>query len=223
MAGEKSDKKAYHHGDLRRALLDATLGLAADRGAGGVTLREAARVAHVSRSAPYRHFVDKQAMLAAASEEGFRLQLRQLQDAIARSENDARAKLLTFGVTYVRFALEHSSHFRLMYGHGSPPKSATPELQRAAEEVFQLFSQSLADYLSKDFRERAVKETMFRLWALVHGIATLALEKQILFDIGTQALIAATRGALAIELDASRSAESFARSVSRPAKRQSRA
>jgi AcrR family transcriptional regulator len=202
----RTPKKPYHHGDLRRALLDATLALAADRGAAGVTLREVARHARVSQTAPYRHFADKQVMLAAASEEGFRLLSRKIQDALNEPEANERTRLLTFGVTYVRFALEHPSHFRLMYGHGSPPKSATPELQQAAAEVFRAFSRALAQFLGAHPRDHAVKDMVFRFWALGHGIAALALERQLLFDVGTDQLIQRARAALAALIDGAEAA-----------------
>jgi AcrR family transcriptional regulator len=200
----QNPSKRYHHGDLRRALLDATLALAADRGAGGVTLREAARVARVSQTAPYRHFADKQAMLAAAAEEGFRLLSRTIREALSEPETDARAQVLAFGATYVRFALEHPSHFRLMYGHGSPPKSATPELQHAARDVYELCSRTIGRFLSARPSDQAVKEMVFRLWALAHGVAALALERQLLFDVGTEHLIEQARAAMAAQLDAVR-------------------
>jgi AcrR family transcriptional regulator len=193
-------KKPYHHGDLRRALLDATLALASERGAGGVTLREAARAAGVSQTAPYRHFADKDAMLAAAAEEGFRLLHQEMTAALAQAPAEARARLLTIGVTYVRFALEHAPHFRLMFGHGSPAKGATPGLQQAARDVFQLFSLTIEGWLGKPARDAAVTAVYFRAWALAHGIAALALERQILFDLPPESLLRSARDALAQQL-----------------------
>ena len=204
-------RRPYHHGDLRRALLDATLELAAERGAAGVTLREAARTARVSQTAPYRHFADKQAMLAAAAEEGFRLYDRQLQAALAAAGEDPRAQLLGVGEVYVRFALEQPAYFRLMYGQGSPPKSASPGLQQAARDAFQVFHRTVERCLATTSAEGSVNEAMSRLWALAHGIASLALEKQILFDLEIETLIRTTRDAIS---------ELFA-SVARPSTRTS--
>ena len=159
-------KQPYHHGDLRRALLDATLALAGERGAAGVTLREVARVAGVSQTAPYRHFPDKLAMLAAASEEGFALLNAALRAALKASKSDPHAELLTLGASYVRFALDHAAHFRLMFGHGSPPKAAAAGLQQAAQEVFQLFFGTVARCLGKKPSGRVVRQVVFRIWAL---------------------------------------------------------
>jgi AcrR family transcriptional regulator len=189
-------KKAYHHGDLRRALLDATLTLAAERGATGVTLREAARTAGVSQTAPYRHFADKQAMLAAAAAEGFHLFLREATQCVAEAGPDPKAQGSRMVETYVRFALEHRAYFRLMFGHGSPPKNASPELQAVARDAFQLFFRALGSCLQSGDDEATVKEVQFRLWALGHGIAMLALEKQILFDVSPEVLARTTRDAI---------------------------
>src|SRR5688500_11737827 len=78
-------REGYHHGDLRRALLDATLRLAAEKSPAGVSLRESAREAGVSPAAPYRHFQDKQNMLAAAAEEGFRILLERIGRSAAQA------------------------------------------------------------------------------------------------------------------------------------------
>src|SRR5262245_9700082 len=129
--------RRYHHGHLRRALLDATVRLAGERGAAAVTLREAARTAGVSQTAPYRHFRDQQAMLAAASAEGFALLAGQMGKATVVPHTDPLERLIAQGLAYVSFARRHPSHFHLMFGHGSPAKATSPGLQRAAREVFQ--------------------------------------------------------------------------------------
>jgi len=196
----RQQPKPYHHGNLRRALLDATVELAAEVGAAGVTLREAARLAGVSQTAPYRHFNDKQEMLAAAAEEGMVLLLEALQAGIRGAKGDPDAELVAISVAYVRFALDHTRYFRLMFGHGSPHKSVTPGLQQAGRAVFQLLLGIVARSLKKPPADPAARQAMFRIWALAHGIAVLALEKQILFDIGTDALLAATRQAVAAQL-----------------------
>ena len=200
---QRARKKAYHHGDLRRALLDATLALAAESGAAGVTLREAARRAGVSPTATYRHFADRQAMLATASEEGFQLLLRETEKCVASAGTDPRAQASSLCETYVRFALEHTAYFRLMYGQGSPPKAASPGLQAAARAVFQIFFHALARCLPDPADEATAKDIYFRVWALAHGVATLALEKQILFDIPARALRLAIRRAITDLLTAS--------------------
>src|SRR5689334_9318570 len=87
MARKPAESAPYHHGDLRRALLDGVLELVAERGhAAGITLREVARRVGVSHSAPYRHFEDKEALLAALASEGF----TKLSSALSEARRDVR-------------------------------------------------------------------------------------------------------------------------------------
>lgn len=193
---KKTNARPYHHGDLRRALLDATLAIAAEDGVTAVTLREAARRAGVSQTAPYRHFADKQAMLAAASQEGFELFYAELERSLRASGQEPAAELVSLGKAYIQFALDKPAHFRLMFGHGSPKKSSSPELQAAAKRAFQLFFGAFQRCLGLPAASAVVKDVHFRLWALAHGIASLALEKQILFDVEAPALMRAAHDAM---------------------------
>jgi AcrR family transcriptional regulator len=196
MAPARSRKRRpYHHGDLRRALLDATLALATERGAAGVTLREVARIAGVSQTAPYRHFPDKQAMLAAAAEEGFQLFGKEMERTLHAAGPAPEDEIGSLCEAYVCFALDRTSHFRLMFGHGSPEKSASPGLQQAAREAFERFLETVERCLARAPSARTPEDVVFRLWALAHGIATLALERQALFDGSRGALARATRDA----------------------------
>jgi AcrR family transcriptional regulator len=177
----RSRRKAYHHGALRRALLDATLQLAAEKGPGAVSLREAARLAGVSPAAPYRHFGDKQEMLAAASEEGFRLVLDRVRDAAVKRSSPTES-LVEWVALYVRFAVEHPAHFRLMYGQGSPPKSTTGSLQAAARQTFRAFFETVEEVAAPWRLDAAtLRELALGIWALAHGMAMLALDGQTLF------------------------------------------
>src|SRR5688572_23914771 len=108
----------YHHGDLRRALLDATLRLVELHGPQGFTLRAAARAAGVTAGAPYHHFKDKDALLGAVAAEGFELFRAALQGAAARPAATPRERMRNVGVAYVLFAVEHPTRFRVMLGYG---------------------------------------------------------------------------------------------------------
>src|SRR4051812_36803257 len=96
----------YHHGNLRPALLRAASKTLEKEGAGALSLRDLARRAGVSHNAPYRHFRDRDSLLAAIATEGF----RQLGDALRGRAGKE------MGAAYVRFALEHPQQFRLMFG-----------------------------------------------------------------------------------------------------------
>jgi len=175
-------RRSYHHGDLRRALLDATLSLAAELGPAGVTLRQAADRAGVSQTAPYRHFDDKAAMLAAASEEGFRLLHARMTEAARPFAGEPMRRMSAWGRCYVDFAVAHTAHFRLMFGQGSPQKSATETLQAAARDTFQLLFQTVeSGARTARLRAADTRELALKIWSLAHGIAVLAIDGQTVF------------------------------------------
>src|SRR5271156_4459878 len=110
-----SRKRPYHHGDLRPALIEAALSLVEQHGVKGLALSDAAKQAGVSVAAPYRHFKDKEALLAEIAAEGFVM----FRDALARAykthPKDRVKRLVEMGMAYVDFALEHRSHFKVMW------------------------------------------------------------------------------------------------------------
>jgi AcrR family transcriptional regulator len=161
-----SERRGYHHGDLRRALLDAALEILERQGADSVGLREVARAAGVSPAAPYRHFPSREALLAAAAAHGFNL----LEQAL-RAAGDRRA----MGQAYVDFALAHRGLFRLMF---SIRKADHPELMEAAGRAMEPLAQSTAGRGGRDARHAAIG-----LWALVHGLAALMSEDQLSADL----------------------------------------
>jgi AcrR family transcriptional regulator len=166
----------YHHGDLRRALLDATLEFVALKGPEGFTLRAAAKLAHVSDAAPYHHFADKEALLASVAEEGFRKLQAELQKAGA-SASDARACARAMGVAYVLFATRNPSHFRVMVSRTLQHHARHPELARTAALAFQLVRDTLISSVGEPELARVPAEQLiYAAWALVHGLAFLAID-----------------------------------------------
>ena len=180
MPGKKAPPKAeksYHHGDLHRALLDAAAQILAAEGPGAVTLREVARRAGVTHAAPYRHFADKSALLAAVATEGFRTLRREL---VTAWEDGGRgdAAFRAMGVAYVRFALGNSAHYRVMFGGSVTPTAHDSELVGEAEGAFQALVDALA-VLQHEAVMRRDDDTVLmarHVWALVHGIAMLAID-----------------------------------------------
>lgn len=171
-----SPRAAYHHGDLRRALLDASALLLAERGVAGFSLREVARRAGVSPAAPAHHFGDADGLLVAVATEAFDALSASLRDGERRGGADVRARLVGQGVGYVRFAMRHEGPFRLMFRKGDRP--ATPEFLSAAEGAYRL----LEDGVRAVFGIAADAELTARarigvvtLWSLVHGFADLAI------------------------------------------------
>jgi AcrR family transcriptional regulator len=175
----RKPSRAYHHGNLRRALLDEALTTISTEGVEGVTLREIGARLGVSRTALYRHFADKRALLAAVATEGFRALREQL---VAAWENGGRgdAAFREMGFAYVRFAVANPSHYRVMFGGFVDPEWTDLELATEAEGAFQ----ALVDALSVLQRDAIVRNddtvTMARyVWALVHGVARLGIDGQL--------------------------------------------
>jgi AcrR family transcriptional regulator len=176
-------RPAYHHGDLRRALVDAALALVTEEQDWGFSLREVARRAGVSHNAPYNHFADKRDLLAAVATSGFEALRAHLAAAVADAPSP-EAALLAIGTTYVRFGLGNPAHYRLMFGPtlttgegGLPPAvaeaaaGAKAVLCGAIEHGAQTgrFAVSPASQAELDLAALSA-------WSLVHGLTMLAID-----------------------------------------------
>lgn len=167
---------SYHHGDLRRALLDATLELVSLKGPEGFTLRAAAKLAQVSDAAPYHHFADKEALLASVAEEGFKKLHADLASAGATS-SDAQERARAMGVAYVLFAVKNPSHFRVMVTRTLAQHVKHPELGQTATTAFQLVRDALITAVGEhELQRRPAEQLIYGSWALVHGLAFLAID-----------------------------------------------
>ena len=179
-AGRAKPAAAYHHGDLRRALIEVALELVRTRGSQGLTLRGVARLAGVSPAAPYRHFANKDALLAAVAEEGFRHLSRTLQGAAEQAGNDPALRFRRMGVAYVQFACGQASQYSLMFGRGGPDKGRFATLDAAANEAFELLVGAVAQCQTAEvIRPADPRDFALAAWALMHGLATLAIEGQL--------------------------------------------
>jgi AcrR family transcriptional regulator len=170
-------KRAYHHGDLRAALLRAALALIDEHGVKGLALSDAARQAGVSVAAPYRHFKDKEALLAEIAADGFGMFRDALAKAVQSDPKDKLKRLVEMGVAYVEFALQHRAHFKVMWESGIA-KANYPEVGEAAAEAYQLLEQAATELLPEApaARQKALVATA---WSVVHGYATLSLEQEL--------------------------------------------
>ncbi len=163
---------SYHHGDLKRALTSAALSLVAEKGPKGFTLTEAARRAGVSAAAPYRHFADKAELLATVAEQGFR-DLHADLAAIAVTE--PKARVTDLGRAYVRWAVAHPDHYRVMFG-AEINKAAHPALAVAAEEAFGDLLGAITRCQEAGIVDAGDPRSVAGpLWSLVHGVASLAI------------------------------------------------
>ncbi len=173
MAKDGRPRKAgQHHGDLRRALLTAATDVLIAEGASGVSLREVARRAGVTAAAPYHHFADKGALLAALAEDGFRALDEALDEAVCGIA-DPETRLGKMVSTYVRFACAHGPHYKLMFP--GDPAAGGEHLGQVAMASFQRLAFAVAAVRPEaDHDEVRLSATM--LWALCHGLATLRID-----------------------------------------------
>jgi len=169
-----AEKRPYHHRDLRQALIRSALEILADSGVAGLSLRAAARRARVSAMAPYRHFEDKEALLAAVAEYGFR-ELAARLTAAAATAADPRAELAALGVAYVLFARDRPSLFKLMFGPTIENKSAHPALDDAGCTCFNALRQAVeaARFFEGD---SDAGDVPLACWSLVHGLSALIVD-----------------------------------------------
>lgn len=174
----RSEPKSYHHGDLREALIAAGLAML-EEGVepAALSLREAARRAGVSAMAPYRHFADKEALLAAIATVGYQRFAAALRaaDAVPRphQSQSAQEALLAQGVAYVAFACTNRALFRLMFGAALATRHGV--LAAAAEEAFTVLTQRVATLVEP----AKVDDLALRCWATAHGLASLAVDGQL--------------------------------------------
>jgi len=171
--GERDAPRGYHHGNLREALIGAALALIARKGTAGFTFAEAARFAGVSPAAPYRHFRDRDELMASVAVRGF----EQFAVALARAWDEGRPTpfiaLDRLGKAYLEFARAQPSFYSAMFEAGVPV-SADPALREASERAFAVL-RGAADKVCAAMPAGRPPALMVALhiWAMAHGIASL--------------------------------------------------
>jgi AcrR family transcriptional regulator len=168
-------------------LLQAAIQLIAEVGPAGFTLREVARRAEVSHNAPYRHFPDREDLLAAVAAQGFR-ELDEAMLAAVRQQRSSVGRLKRAGLAYVEFALRRPEHFTVMFD-AAVSKHKTSDSAEAAERAFETLV-SLVKSCQDDGRLPSGDLHQFALlaWSMVHGIAKLATAKRLPYDSRTDIL-----------------------------------
>jgi AcrR family transcriptional regulator len=169
----------YHHGDLRRALLEEALRTIQAGGVGQLTLRSVGDTLGVSRTALYRHFSDKQALLAAVGREGFRM-LRLALTSAWEEHGRGRKGFEAMGLAYVRFAVAHPAHYRVMFGGFVESCSKDAGFIQEAQAAFQVLVDSLVEQQRAGLVRRDDPLMLARfIWSVVHGIAMLVIDGQL--------------------------------------------
>ena len=173
----RSAPQSYHHGDLREALVEAALAILGHGSVAALTLRAAAREAGVSPAAPYRHFADRDALIAAVAERGFAALFDRMRASVARAPASPERGLQEIAVAYLRFALDRPAEYRVMFGPELADRTRHAGLKQASTQVFALLAEGIGG-LQRAGRVRAgdVHAMALSAWALVHGLAMLALD-----------------------------------------------
>ncbi len=172
--GDGSGRRGYHHGNLREALIRAALDLIAEKGPAGFTFAEAARSAGVSPAAPYRHFRDRDELLADVARRGF----ERFAEELARAWNDGKPDPLSafeaVGKAYLAFARREPAYYSAMFEAGLPLESDAA-LSAASERAFAVLlgaSEAVVARLPKGKRPPTLMMAL-HVWALSHGVAAL--------------------------------------------------
>ena len=172
----KKPRDQYHHGDLRRALLQAAVRTIQKHGFDALTLRAVGEELGVSRSALYRHFADKSALLTAVAGEGFRLLRTSLTEAW-EAAGKGRAGFEAMGTAYVVFAREHPWHYRVMFGSGFELDATDAELRQEGTASFRVLLDALVEQQQQGLVKPGDPQTQANfVWAVVHGVALLAID-----------------------------------------------
>lgn len=175
-------KSAYHHGDLRAGLIEATRRLVEEKGPDSFSVSECCRLAGVSTAAPYKHFKDKNEMLVAMVLEGMERHRANMIAALEGIPKGSPQRVTALGREYVNFALNENGVFRLKFG-GFTDRLDDPQLQAAGEGTFGIVLREVADCLGEAEITQDVRRRGFMLWSFVHGLSFLLADKK-LADMG---------------------------------------
>ncbi|MDJ0858321.1 MAG: TetR/AcrR family transcriptional regulator [Dinoroseobacter sp.] len=165
-------KNAYHHGDLRQQLLNATRQLVEEKGPDGFSVSEACRRAGVSTAAPYRHFSDKTDMIAALIVECMKEMTARLIEAGAAHPFGTIEAIAAGGIEYVHFAETNPAMFRLMFSENY----GRSEIEEAGHDCYNSLLLQVASYLGKNEVDEEVLRESFPLWTFVHGTSFLWID-----------------------------------------------
>jgi AcrR family transcriptional regulator len=171
-------QKPYHHGDLRRVLIDAALRLAEEGGPAAVSVREAARRAGVSPGAPFRHFPSREALMMAVAEEAQRRFRIELEAALAPvPADDPLARFRALGLGYLRWAMQNPAHFEVISNGRLFDHDGAATVSRDNSELIAMTERLLAEAFAKGaLRVSDLKQVQIAGRALVYGFARMNID-----------------------------------------------
>ena len=170
----------YHHGDLKNALIKAGVEVLAREGLGGLSLRKVARQAGVSHAAPYSHFADKQALIAAISTEGFKQLYSLIQSVFETYQNDPEKLVIETAWAYVQFALNAPDRFKLMFSSVLEKEKEYADFVEISQDTFVQLVDIVETCQQAGFLKTGSPDVAaVSIWSTVHGFTSLLLEDQI--------------------------------------------
>jgi AcrR family transcriptional regulator len=172
--------RKYHHGDLKNALIQAGIGILSEQGLHALSLRKVAQRAGVSHSAPYAHFADKQALIAAISTEGYRQLYECLAVAVAQYRHDPQRQLIEASWAYIQFALREPAHFKITLSSVVDKEQEYPAFLAMTHQAFGLLLEVTQACQQAGILKPGPSEQMaVSVWSTVHGLTSLILEGQL--------------------------------------------
>lgn len=170
----------YHHGDLKNALINAGVEILSEEGVPGLSLRKVAQRAGVSHSAPYAHFADKQALIAAISTEGYRRLYEKLAAVRQSYVGNPLRQLVEAGWVYTRFALDDPAHFKITFSGVIEKEKDHPDFVEMSQKSFAVVVEIVRECQAAEILEAGPTDAAaVSVWSLVHGFVSLLLESQI--------------------------------------------
>jgi AcrR family transcriptional regulator len=178
-------RATYHHGDLKNALIRAAIEIVATEGVYGLTLRKAARRVGVSHNAPYAHFPDKQALIAAIVLDGHNKIQAQMNAVVTKYPNHPLRQLANLAWAYVQFGLESPAHYKMTFSGLLENEKNYPAFVEISHNNLSLISQIVADcqvagvLIASEANSDGIGLTAVSAWGLIHGLVSLMIEGQV--------------------------------------------
>lgn len=172
MKDAPAESRPYHHGDLRRGLVDAARQLLEEEGPSALSLRAVARVAGVSPAAPYHHFKDKSELLDAVAEQGWQILYAQMAEA--KAATTGLAQLTELGIAYVLFAREHPALYRIMYDAARDKEALPEDMEKKEESAYRLVRDTMIENGADPAAELDLELANVAAWCAGHGLAEMS-------------------------------------------------